>query len=141
MKKSCTIVPTVNLMPGVIKRSAVRMKNLKRAHVVMVVNKVESWSRARHGSWSQTRHRSWSRTRHGSWSRTRHRSWSRTRHGLWWQSSALPTTNECCRLAEEPRHFRHDACICHGRYWTYLPRRLTRTCCRLIYHSGRSEHD
>ena len=38
MKKSCTIVPTANLMPIVMKRAAVRKKNLKQAHVVMVMN-------------------------------------------------------------------------------------------------------
>ena len=38
MKKSCTTVPTANLMPIVMKRAAVRKKNLKQAHVVMVMN-------------------------------------------------------------------------------------------------------
>ena len=38
MKKSCTTVPIANLMPIVMKRAAVRKKNLKQAHVVMVMN-------------------------------------------------------------------------------------------------------
>ena len=102
MKKSCTIVLTVNLMPGEMKRSAVRMKNLKRAHVVVtnkagivVVDVREAWvvvvvvDEAR----------------------------------VVVAVQHLADNERMLQTAAAPRRFCHDACVCLGSCWTYLPRR------------------